>query len=256
MRAVWVIACAMVKELIRKKDFYVLLILMLVLMGALSSQSFFQVEGVSRYVRDFGYSLVMLFGFIIAVTFSAKQLPLEIESKTIYPLLAKPLSRYTVILGKFTGGCAVSFISFSLFFASFGFFYAMGGEKGSLILLLQAFLFGALFLMLVSAFVIFLSNFVTVGANITLSFLMYIIIGGFADTLRSAVLEAKGLASILPGMIYYILPHFDFYDLRIRITHSWDPLPAWVVASVAAYTLVYSFFLLYFAGAIFRRKKL
>ena len=255
MRAVWAIACGMIKELIRKKDFYVLLIFMLVLLGFLSYQNFFQVEGISRYVRDFGYSLLMFFSFIIAVTFTAKQLPSEIEARTIYPLLAKPLSRQTIVLGKFCGGVMVSVISFTIFYSIFTAFYMTGGEDKSLVLLGQGFIFGVLFLCMVTALVMFFSNFMTMSANVTLSFLLYLTIGGLSDSLREIALFSKGVIAMAYGALYYLLPHLEFFDLRTRITHAWDPLPLWVVLSTTGYTLIYCFALLYFAGYIFGRKR-
>jgi ABC-type transport system involved in multi-copper enzyme maturation permease subunit len=255
MRTIRAIASGMRIELVRKKDFYVLFIFLIVLMLFLSSQQYFQIEGIARYIRDFGYTMVMLFSFIIAVTFAAKQIPSEIESRTIYPLLAKPLSRYAVVLGKFCGASAVAILSFSIFFGTYAFFYKISGG-GSAILLWQAFFFGALFLALTSALVVFFSNFLTVSANVTLNLLAYAAILGFSAQLRELVLYSKGLVSAAWGSLFYLLPHFDFYDLRIRITHEWDPLAAWVVISVTVYTLVYCFMLLYFAGLIFRRKKL
>ena len=131
MRTILCLAGGMVKELLRKKDFYVLFILMIVLLVFLSLQTFFDVEGISRYIRDLGYTLVMLFSFIIAVTFCAKQLPSEIASGTIYPLLAKPVSRFKVVLGKFCGGFIVSAVSFTLFYGIFAIFCFIGaGETG------------------------------------------------------------------------------------------------------------------------------
>ncbi|NQT32577.1 MAG: ABC transporter permease subunit [Candidatus Omnitrophica bacterium] len=256
MKAIWAIASVMMRELVRKKDFYILLIFLLALLGFLSSQSFFNVEGISRYIKDFGYSLVTLFSFIIAVTFTAKQMPGELESKTIYPLLAKPVSRHTIILGKFLGGVVISSISFVLFYGIFCIFQWIGGTGNSFMLLGQGFLFGILFLCLVCAIAMFLSNIMTLGANITLSVLLYIMISGFADSVRDSVLFSKGITSVLGGIFYYLIPHFEFYDLRIRITHSWDPLPGWIVVAVALYTCIYCFVLIYFAGLIFRRKRL
>ncbi|MDP8299829.1 MAG: ABC transporter permease subunit [Candidatus Tantalella remota] len=256
MRAVWAIACGMIKELIRKKDFYVLLIFMLILLGFLSYQNFFDIGGVSRYVRDLGYSLVMFFSFITAVTFTAKQLPSEIAARTIYPLLAKPLSRQTIIMGKFFGGVLVSGLSFTIFYAIFTGFYMTGGEGKSLVLLAQGYLFGLLFLCLVTALVMFFSNFLTMSANIVLSFLLYISIGGLADSLREIALFSKGIISVLYGAIYYFLPHLEFFDLRTRITHAWDPLPLWVVFSLSGYTVIYCCALLYLSGYMFERKRL
>jgi len=256
MRAILAIMSTMIRELIRRKDFYVLLIFLLALMAVLACQNFFQIEGISRYIRDFGYTLVMFFSFVIAVTFTAKQIPSEIESKTIYPLLAKPVSRHVVILGKFCGGAAVSIIAFMLFFGVYGIFYAFGGAGKSLILFGQGFVFGILFLCLTTALVVFFSNFMTMSANVTISFILYLLVNSFSTPLRNTVLLTKGFASAVSGVIYYLLPHFDFFDLRIRITHAWDPLPAWVVISVTVYTVFYCAILLYFAGVIFGRKKL
>ncbi|MGB2600928.1 MAG: ABC transporter permease subunit [Candidatus Omnitrophota bacterium] len=256
MRAIWAIAVCMIKELIRKKDFYVLFIFLLTLMGLLASQTFFQIEGVSRYVRDFGYSMVTLFSFIIAVTFGAKQIPAEIEARTIYPLLAKPVRRHTVIMGKFCGTAVVSVISFVLFFLVFSLFYLTSGGEGSLLLLGQGFILGALFLCLVSALVIFFSNFLTTSANVTLSVLLYMMISGFSESFRNLVLYSKGVMAAVYGVVYYSIPHFDFYDMRARITHAWDPMPLWAVGAIIAYTVIYCFMLLYFAGIIFGRREL
>jgi ABC-type transport system involved in multi-copper enzyme maturation permease subunit len=256
MRAIRAIAWGMIKELIRKKDFYVLLIFMLAFLGFLSYQNFFQLKGISRYVKDFGYSLLMFFSFVIAVTFTAKQLPAEIESRTIYSLLAKPLSRHAVILGKFLGGVMVSVISFTVFYAIFMMFYTIGGDEKNLVLLAQGYFFGVLFLCMVSAIVLFLSNFMTMSANVTLIFLLYAIMGGFSDSIRNIVLFSKGIMGALYGALYYLLPHLEFFDLRIRITHAWDPLPMWVVLSVSGYTVIYCCAVLYLAGYIFGRKKL
>jgi ABC-type transport system involved in multi-copper enzyme maturation permease subunit len=254
MKAIAAIAFGTVKELMRKKDFFVLLIFMLVMLGFLTAQSFFNIEGVARYVKDVGYSLVMLFSLIIAITFSARQFPVEIESRTIYPLLAKPLSRFTIVLGKFWGSVLISAISFSFYYAVYIAFYILEAGPGSLMLLAQGYLFGVFFLCLVCSLAIFFSNFMTLSANVTLSFLIYFMITGFSDSLREAVTFSKGMASACMGVLYYLVPHFDFFDLRVRITHEWDPLPVWVVFAVALYAVFYSCILLYISGKLFERK--
>jgi len=256
MTAICPIVSATIKEFIRRKDFYVFLILLCVLLAISSMQNFFHIENISRYVRDVGYSLTMFFSFFIAVTFSAGQLPREIENKTVYPLLAKPISRRMVLFSQFCASAAVSVMSFLLFFIAFMVFDII--KTGSLnpLLFVQAAIFGTLFLCMVCAFVIFLSTFMTVAANITISILTYLFITGFSDSLRDFSIYAKGPAAICSEIIYYLIPHFDFFNMRVRITHEWGALPFWVVASVGAYTFTYCFFLLYFAGVIFRRKKL
>lgn len=255
MMTVLAIARAMLKELIRKKDLYVLVILMLALLGFLFYQDFFGIENISRYIKDIGYSLVTLFSFIIAVTFMARQIPQEIESRTIYPLLAKPVTRYSVILGKFAGGAIVSTGAFSVFYGIFVFFCSMAGGPLDTALLLQGYMMGLLFLVLVNALVMLFSTFLTTSANVTLTFLLYIIIGGSSGQLRNMALFSEGASSFLYGTLYYLIPHFEFFDLRVRIAHSWDALPGWVVAAVSLYTFIYCWGLLYLSSLIFKRKR-
>ena len=256
MRSLWAIAKVSINELVRKKDFYVLFILMSVVLGFLSMQDFFGIEGISRYVRDFGYTLVMFFSFIIAATFTARQLPEEIETKTVYPLLAKPVSRFTVVGGKFWGGFTVLAAAFTLYYIVFAGFYLSGGDTVMPVLLLQGFAFGIFFLCLVCAMVVFFSNFMTVSANVTVSILIYFMVNGFADKLREAVLHAEVPLAGALSVLYYIIPHFDFFDMRVRLTHSWDPVAAWVVGAVLLYTVLYSVFLLYLSGKVFEGKEL
>jgi len=255
VKAVLAIGSCVMKELMRKKDFFVLLIFMFVILGIMAAQNFFQIEGITRYIRDIGYSLVMLFSFIIAVVFSARQFPVEIKSRTIYPLLSKPLSRFTIILGKFWGCVLISVISYTLYFGVYLLFFIAETGTGNLVLMGQSYFFGILFLCLVSALVVFFSNFLTLSANVTLSFLTYFIVTGFSDNIRNAVTFSKGVLSYALGVLYYILPHFDFFDLRLRVTHEWDHLPLWVVASVALYALVYCGILLILSGYLFERKR-
>ncbi|MBU0683204.1 MAG: ABC transporter permease, partial [Candidatus Omnitrophica bacterium] len=217
MSAIFAITGAMIKELIRKKDFYVLSILLMCFLLFLSTQNFFQVEGISRYIKDLGYSVMTFFAFIIVVIFTAKQLPTEIESRTIYPLLAKPLSRHTLILSKFVGSVVIAVSAYSIFFCVFVAFCVFKNVGVNNVLLLQAFLFGILFLCLTSAVVIFLSTFVTMAANVTISFLLYFLIVGFEDVLYTAMVYSKGAKEAMCVALYYIIPHMDFYDLRLRI---------------------------------------
>lgn len=256
MRSIYLIARGVIMELVRKKDFYVLLVMLLFTMAALASQSFFDLKGVTRYVKDIGFTLITLFSVIICVTVSARQIPEEVERRTIYPLLAKPVSRYTVVCGKFLGSALAAAAAFTLFYAVYIAFYFLAGSAAQGVLLAQAYLFGILFLCLVSAMSVFFSSFLTVSANVTLSVLIYYAVGSFANEARDAVLYSKGAYSYFMGTVYYLIPHFDLYDLRVRLTHAWEPLPAWSVAAVAIYTAVYSSTLIYFSARIFGRKQL
>ena len=257
MSGIFAIARHSFKELIRKKDFYVLLFLFAGLAFFFYNETFFGVEDTSRYLKDIGFSIIILFSMVIAVSFSAKQIPSETESKTIYPLLAKPVSRTSFILGKFLGSLLISIIAFSVFYALYLGAIMAKGEGVGIVLILQSYLFSVLLLMFLSAISIFFSLFLTISANFTITFILYFFAYWYNDSLKDMILSSSGKVSyLLYSALYYLIPHFEFYDTRIRLVHLWDPLPLWVVASVTVYTVIYVSLVTWLANTVFKRKSL
>jgi len=254
MRQIWVIAQNTIKALIRKKDFYVFLILLLVLLVWQGSQSFFGVGDMSRYLKDIGFSCIWLFSLIISVTFSAKQVPEEIDRRTIYPLLAKPISRPQFIIGRFLGSVLASSAAYSVFYLVFYSSALFKGEGISPMLVLQSYVLGICFLSLVCAISMFLSGFLTLSAAIIFSFIIYFCIVWFVDVLRAAALHSAGLKSAISNIIYYIIPHYEFYDLRVRLVHSWEPLPTWIFFVIILYTAIYTSIMLSFSYFSMRKR--
>lgn len=256
MGSIFAIARNSWKELYRKKDFYVFFILLIIFLLVLLNETFFDVPGISRFFKDVGFSLLWLFSLIIAVTFSARQIPTEISTHTIQPLLAKPVSRWQVLSGKFWGSTLAAIFSFSVFFIIFVLIARLKGEGVERMLIFQSYLFGLLFLSLVCAVSIFLSTFLTISANVTISILLYFFMSWFGEYLRAQILFPQKILAFFYNLTYQILPHYEFYDLRMRMVHGWEPLPLWVVSSVFLYTLIYVSFILMLGYLKIRKKTL
>src|SRR2546421_11227681 len=72
-----------------------------------------------RYLKEVVLLLIWVSALVIAITTTARQIPAERENRTIFPLLAKPVSRGQVIVGKFLGcwlACGLVLLVFYLFF--------------------------------------------------------------------------------------------------------------------------------------------
>ena len=239
MNSIIAIAQNTIKALIRKKDFYVFFILLLLLLSFFISQSFFGMNSISRYIKDIGFYCVWLFTLAIAVTFSAKQIPDEIKSKTILTLLSKPVSKIQLLLGRFFGSFITVSFAFSILFILFISFSFIKGEGISYILLLQSYILGICFVSMICAVSILFSLYFTFGAACFLSFILYFAIMWFGDILRVLAISPQGIFSFLSTILYYIIPHFEFYDLRVRLVHSWGPLPLFIILSIITYTIFY-----------------
>jgi len=244
------------KELIRKKDFYVFLFLLVGLLVFFYNATFFGVENISRYLKDVGFSLIILFSMIITISLSAKQIPSEIESKTVYPLLAKPISRTHFVLGKFLGSFFISTITFTIFYVFYLLVVFSKGEGTTLILAIQAYMLSVLLLAMLSSITICFSLFFTVPANITMVLMLYFFISWYSGILKNLIVSSTQKIAYFYNVLYYLIPHFEFYDIKTRLVHIWGPLPFWVMAAIFLYTAIYVSFIIWTANIIFRKKTL
>src|SRR5215813_3023665 len=121
MNIVFALAGLVIKELYRRKDFYVLFVVTAVITLVMGSVSFFNEEKIVRYLKDICLLLIWLSSLVIAIGTTARQIPAERESRTIFPLLAKPVTRGQVIAGKFAGcwlACGIALLVFYVFFVT------------------------------------------------------------------------------------------------------------------------------------------
>jgi ABC-2 type transport system permease protein len=100
---IWTIAGNTMTEIIRQKFFYILVLFSAVVLLSSSYLSQFSTLDIDRvkFVKDFSLAGIKLFGIVIAIVGTSQLLPLELENRTIYPILAKPVFRGEFLLGKF-----------------------------------------------------------------------------------------------------------------------------------------------------------
>src|SRR5688500_6405530 len=119
MNKIFAIAGVVVKELFRRKDFYVLFIITVLLSVLMAGVNIFNEPRIARYVKELCLLLIWLSSLVIAITTAARQIPSEKEQRTLFPLLAKPVRRSQVLIGKFLGcwlACGGTLVCFYLFF--------------------------------------------------------------------------------------------------------------------------------------------
>jgi ABC-type Na+ efflux pump permease subunit len=117
---IWIIALNTFTEAVRQKVFNFLLIFALV---AIASASFFAQFSFSeqlKFVKDFCLGAMSVFGTLIAIVGTAQLLPSEVENRTIYTILAKPVRRFEFLLGKYLGGVLLILMSVAMMSLLFG----------------------------------------------------------------------------------------------------------------------------------------
>ncbi|MCX7925267.1 MAG: ABC transporter permease, partial [Fimbriimonadales bacterium] len=87
-------------ETLRRKDLYVVLILTVLLTLGASAFRVFGVQGLEIFVKDVAFTAIGVMTTVLTVLIAARQLPEEMQRRTIYPLMARPITRGQLLLGK------------------------------------------------------------------------------------------------------------------------------------------------------------
>jgi len=256
MRNIFAIARIVVLEMYRRKEFYVLFILTVIICLIMGTLNFFNDKQVVRYLKELCMLMIWVSSLIIAITMTARQIPAEREQRTLLPLLAKPLSRAQLIFGKFLGCWIVCGLTLICFYAFFGVLSASREHTWPLLNYFQAALLHWIALGVVVAISLLGSLvFAAPSSNSTICFAVVVTImclGRYLD--QFAVNLHEPMRSIVYA-IYFAIPHLEWsFGMRNLIIHDW-PLIDWAFIALAAlYFLAYMSVFLVAACLVFRRK--
>jgi ABC-type transport system involved in multi-copper enzyme maturation permease subunit len=172
-------------------------------------------------------------------------------------LLAKPVSRAELIMGKFLGCWLACGLALIVFYFFFGAITASREHALPAIIYLQAVWLHWICLGIVVALVLLGSVvFTAPSSNATISFIIVVGIMFCGGHLNKVAVHMGGMAGTIVYTIYYSIPHLEWYDLREMLIHDWVRIPWLPCAEATFYGVVYSTFLLGATWLVFRRKTL
>lgn len=248
------VAHVVLLEMIRRKDVYVLLFLTVLITITLGSINLFGDERIARYLKEVCLTLIWLSSIIIAVTSAARQLPAEKESRTIFPLLAKPITRWEVLVGKFLGCWAATALALAAFYLFFCVISGTREHHWPLVNYFQAWWLHVVFCGVVIALTLLGSVlFSAVAANVTIVVSAVVGILLLGRHLHKVAVSAGGVAGGFLDLLYFAIPHLEWYDVRDLIIHNWPPVGWGVVAFDTLYGACDGGLFLLLAWARFRR---
>ncbi len=242
-------------ELWRRNDIFALVLLGLALMVPLSMASPFGADGASRYLDEAALLLVWGFSLFIALGSGQRLLAPEFEARTIYPLLAKPISRGRLLFGKYLGALAASWSALAFFYVLFvGSVLLRGGAFAAE--LPQALALHFAFIALAVAVSLLGSLLMSASANCALSSIVLVGMFFFGRRLPEYADGLNPALAWLVKAVYAIAPHAEFFDMRQRLVHGWGAVGWPVFAAVLCYALVYIAVLLGLASLALHRRRL
>ncbi|MGH0034364.1 MAG: ABC transporter permease [Myxococcota bacterium] len=249
---VWVVAHNTLREAVRSKLLYTLLFfaIALILAGVLiSTLSYVERE---RIVQDVGLSAIRLFSVGIAIFVGVGLIHDEVERRTIFTILSKPISRTEFLLGKYVGLVLTTWIQVGLMALVFaGTSLAVGAPFD--VGYVAAFGLTLVELMVMVAVATLFSSFTTPLLSSLFSLGIYVV-GHATRELRmlgeSSNLEGVATAS---AIVHRVLPDLESFNLTIQAVHGLA-IPAEEIWLPVAYGMGYTAALLFAASAVFQRR--
>jgi ABC-type Na+ efflux pump permease subunit len=114
IRRITAITTNTLTELTRQKAFYVLLLFALILIGSSVFMARFTFQQEFQILKDVSLGAMSIFSSLLAIVATARLIPQDIEDRTIYTILAKPVPRFEYLVGKLFGALLLLVISIAV----------------------------------------------------------------------------------------------------------------------------------------------
>ncbi len=244
------------REAVRDRVLYNLIIFVLLLVA--SAPLFSQISiGMERLILvNVGLSSISLFGVLIAIFIGIGLVAKEIEKRTLYTILCRPVRRWEFIVGKYFGLMLTLLVNAA--FMTLGFYIALmitdRGLKAADGNLLVSVYFSGLEFLMVTAITLLFSSFSTPIFSALFSFALFVI-GTFADDLRNFATLSHGITKWLSSGIAYVVPNFSSLNVIARVAHD-QHIAGRLVLFNTVYALLYSAAVVTAALLIFERRNL
>jgi ABC-type transport system involved in multi-copper enzyme maturation permease subunit len=243
-----------VRELLRNKLLYNLLIFAVLLIAGSFFVAQLTIGQWDRVILDLGLAAAELAGVLIAVLIGVGLVAGELERKTIFPTLAKPLTRASFVCGRYAGLALMLAVNVAVMTASLAVVLRLAGYGLSQTAAAAATLI-FVELLLVAAAAIFFASFTTPILASAFAFSLFLI-GHLVSSLRAFAERTKsGLARELALAAYRILPDLELFNLKSQAANEL-PVPHGAVTSAALYGAAFAAILLALGITIFSRRDL
>ncbi|MFI5106788.1 MAG: ABC transporter permease, partial [Terriglobales bacterium] len=208
-------------------------------------------------IVSLGLSAISVIGLLISVFIGVALVSKEMDKRTLYALLAKPVRRWEFLLGKFAGlvlTLAVNTAAMALGLLLVMIYVKHSLERGDASVLVAVY-FIWLKLALIVALALLFSCFTTPLLAILFTVGLYIV-GLYVQELRNLPVEvmSPAMASFTKGLSY-LLPNFENYNVMALAAHG-QAVPGSLILQNTLYTVIYCTIVLTAAAAVFSRKNL
>jgi ABC-type transport system involved in multi-copper enzyme maturation permease subunit len=250
------IALGAFRESVRERVLYNLIVFAFLMIGAAILLGSISVGVEQIILVNLGLAAISVFGLLIAIFIGIGLVSEEIDRRTIYNILSKPVTRAEFILGKYAGLLLTLLVNTAIMTA--GFYVALAIQKRGLapqdFSLLIAVYFILLQLAIVVGVAIFFSCISTSILSAIFTFCLFVI-GNFTSDIRGFGQESGSPAlEKMTAAVYYLLPNFGDFNVIDKVAHG-VRVPGLLITANTSYALLYIAILLSGAILIFEERE-
>jgi ABC-type transport system involved in multi-copper enzyme maturation permease subunit len=258
LNVIWQIARNAVRENMRRRIVYVTLLFALVLLATVESLSRFEAQLQIKMVKDFSYTIISFFGLAITLLVTFDQVPQEIDSRTVYLILTRPVARKKFLLGKYLGILLVVFgilVMLGLILAALTAFLAPEQRIPVDVALVQGIYLLGLKYAVFAALLMLLSIALSRPLAVSVALLIYFY-GHVSEAAQTQLVQSP-----LPffrwifGALEFVLPNFTTFDVSAGLIAQ-EIYSLQAVALLTAYALTFAFLYLLLANWLFATRDL
>lgn len=249
-----VVARQVMTEAGRRRTLPVLVFFGCAIIISTAFMSFFSLRVEVKFFKDVAITVIFLFGMVATLILVSTQLSGEIESRTIYNVLSKPVRRWELVVGKFAGtivaiaGAVAPMVGILIFFI-------IVDRGGSWLEALKASYLLWLGFAVLSAAALGIASFSGTIVTVALTVLLFVVsyLKG-AVTAYLALVSNSELPATLGQALYYLLPNFENFNVRTAVVHD-RILPWTYVGRTSLYALALTVFFLYLGVQVFEERE-
>jgi len=252
-RAPFAIARNTVGEAIHHMIFQVILFFGLLFLVAGTFFTYMAPQEEHKMITDLGLSIITAFGMLMALYLGIYTIQPEIERRTIYALLAKPVKRWEFVMGKYLGALVVLLVTVAVMGAVL--LATLYIREGLLSFpLLTAVITTSMALGMMLAVIIMISTVASPLMTIIASVVIWIL-GYLQSYLKQLADHAEQVASkVALETFNTILPNIELFDIRVNVVDNL-PISVGYLLQMARYGLLYTAVVLILAVIFFNEKQ-
>ncbi len=239
------------RENLREKLLYNLLFFALLMIGSSILLSRITLGDHHRLILDLGLASINLFGVLIAIFVGIGLVSKEVDRKTIYTIVSKPIPRYAFLVGKYCG-LVITLLANTIVMVAGLLIVLQIMEVPITSLIFQSLALIFLELMVITAVAVLFSTFTSATLSAIFTLAVYVI-GHLSGDLKEFAKKLDDVSQMVVNAIYYTLPNLERFNLKGHVIHHLD-FGLTDMALTSAYGLIYAAFLLLLASVIFQRR--